>query len=68
MIDDEVFVSPNCLSAYCKLKSVWMQNRNITVKVEKSTTNSLKIMMLGDIGQGFEEEKILTSDIYNLWV
>lgn len=65
MIDDEVFVSPNCLSAYCKLKSVWMQNRNITVKVEKSTTNSLKIMMLGDIGQGFEEEK--NFDVQNIY-
>ncbi|KYN94296.1 phosphatase, putative [Plasmodium reichenowi] len=65
MIDDEVFVSPNCLSVYCKLKSVWMQNRNITVKVEKSTTNSLKIMMLGDIGQGFEEEK--NFDVQNIY-
>ncbi|GAW82439.1 Ser/Thr protein phosphatase family protein [Plasmodium gonderi] len=57
MNDDEIFVPPNCLSAYCKLKSVWMRNRNTTVKIERSNSNGMNFMMLGDIGQGFEEEK-----------
>ncbi|SBS86416.1 serine/threonine protein phosphatase UIS2, putative [Plasmodium ovale] len=57
MGDDEMFVPPNCLSAYCKLKSVWIRNRNFTVNIERNGSNSLNFMMLGDIGQGFEEEK-----------
>ncbi|ANQ09844.1 Ser/Thr protein phosphatase family protein [Plasmodium coatneyi] len=57
MSDDEMFVPPNCLTAYCMLKSVWMRNRNVTVKIERSSSNSMNFMMLGDIGQGFEEEK-----------
>ncbi|SBT42178.1 Ser/Thr protein phosphatase family protein [Plasmodium ovale wallikeri] len=57
MGEDEMFVPPNCLSAYCKLKSVWIRNRNFTVNIERNGSNSLNFMMLGDIGQGFEEEK-----------
>ncbi|GAB67938.1 Ser/Thr protein phosphatase family protein [Plasmodium cynomolgi strain B] len=57
MSDDEMFVPPNCMSAYCMLKSVWMRNRNVTVKIERTSSNSMNFMMLGDIGQGFEEEK-----------
>ncbi|KJP86361.1 hypothetical protein AK88_03994 [Plasmodium fragile] len=57
MSDDEMFVPPNCLNAYCMLKSVWMRNRNVTMKIERTSSNSMNFMMLGDIGQGFEEEK-----------
>ncbi|ETB63067.1 hypothetical protein YYC_00658 [Plasmodium yoelii 17X] len=54
--DDETFVPPVCLSAYCKLRSVWMQNRDFNFKIEKSSSNSINFMTLGDIGRGFKKE------------
>ncbi|KAI4836646.1 serine/threonine protein phosphatase UIS2 [Plasmodium brasilianum] len=57
MNEDEMFTPPNCLTAYCKLKSVWIQNRNFTFNIERTGTNSMNFMMLGDIGQGFEDAK-----------
>ncbi|CRH01278.1 phosphatase, putative [Plasmodium relictum] len=57
MSEEDTFLPPNCLTTYCKLKSVWMQNRNFTVKIEKSNTNSINFMTVGDIGYGFDKEK-----------
>ncbi|CXI95229.1 serine/threonine protein phosphatase, putative [Plasmodium berghei] len=54
--DDEMFVPPVCLSAYCKLRSVWMQNRDFNFKIEKYSSNSINFMTLGDIGRGFKKE------------
>ncbi|CAD2111747.1 hypothetical protein YYG_04452 [Plasmodium vinckei petteri] len=56
MTDDEMFVPPNCLSAYCKLRSVWVQNRDFNFEIEKDDSNSINFMMLGDIGRGFKKE------------
>ncbi|SCM04895.1 serine/threonine protein phosphatase, putative [Plasmodium chabaudi chabaudi] len=56
MTDDEMFVPPNCLSAYCKLRSVWMQNRDFNFKIEKDDSNSINFMMLGDVGRGITKE------------
>ncbi|KEG04716.1 serine/threonine protein phosphatase UIS2, putative [Plasmodium vinckei vinckei] len=56
MTDDEMFVPPNCLSAYCKLRSVWMQNRDFNFEIEKDDSNSINFMMLGDIGRGIKKE------------